>query len=471
MKRLTSVLLISILSALIGFYFLSFFIPKTVTVESSLLGSVSQEANPSNKEEPFYFKDFGDVKSCLISLQNPDSLPCLELGDEFSLSKMGFVEVNLSDMKIRVYKDEVLQKEVPILAKGDPQGWGGTAAGLYRVIYKSKNSFSLVSEVYMPWAVHFYGKYYFHGEPYYPGGKKLISEISGGCLRLQDKDAESLFEQVERGMLVLVIDKENDNYEYSKKGSGEFPQVSAKSFLAADLDSGLVLAEKDSQKQLPLASITKLMTAIVVAENVDLERSILVRSYMLETYGSTEGLEEEKRYGVVELFYPLLIESSNDAAEVLSYFLGKEKTIRLMNEKAESILMGQTKFVDPSGFDPESVSTARDLFYLARYVFNNRPPILEITKGKEVRSFGEVSFDIEKLWNKNVFINDPTFVGGKTGYTIQARYTALFIFRFNAEDAKERNIVIILLGSENLETDTQKIYIWLQENYFQALNE
>lgn len=468
MKVGNTTLLVSIVLVLAGFYFLSFFIPKTVILESSLLSSITQEPDTLNEEEQefFKFKDFGDVRACLARSQNLDSSFCSELEDYFALSEMGFTEVNLSEMKIRAYKDGALQKEVSILTKGDPQGWGGTAAGLYRVISKSKNIFSQVSEVYMPWAVHFYGKYYFHGEPYYTGGEKLISEISGGCLRLQDKDAEALFELVEKGMLVLVIDKENDNYEYLKKGSEEFPELTAKSFLVADLDSGLVLAEKDSQKQLPLASVTKLMTAIVLAENIDLERSILVRPYMLDAYGSTEGLEEEKRFRVVELFYPLLIESSNDAAEALSYFLGKDKTIRLMNEKAESILMEQTRFADPSGFDPENISTARDLFYLARYVFNNRPPLLEITKGKKVRSFGEISFDIEKLWNKNIFINDSTFIGGKTGYTVQAKYTSLFIFSFNTEDERERNIVIILLGSESLEADTQKIYIWLQKNYF-----
>ena len=128
--------------------------------------------------------------------------------------------------------------------------------------------------------------------------------------------------------------------------------------------------------------------------------------------------------------------------------------------------MENTNFVDPSGFESENISTARDLFYLARYVLNVRPLFLEISKGKEVLSFGEIDFDIKEFWNKNLFINDPTFLGGKTGYTKAAKQTALFIFSFLDKDNIERKIVITLLGSDNIESDTQKIYIWLQNNYF-----
>jgi len=207
------------------------------------------------------------------------------------------------------------------------------------------------------------------------------------------------------------------------------------------------------------------MTAIVVAENVDLRKSILVKPEMLEAYGSTRGLEVGKSFRVVELFYPLLISSSNDAAEVLSGFLGRTKTIKMMNEKAKAILMKDTEFTDPHGLDPKNVSTARDLFQLARYITETRPPFWEITKGKEVWSFGKVRFDIKELWNKNVFINDPNFVGGKTGFLAQSKYNALFIFKFLTKDKKKRNIVVILLGSDDVQIDTQKIYRWLLENY------
>ena len=437
----------------LGGFIVSFFFPRTIVIEHSQNFPIDNsnstfENNPENhKKELFYLKVISDIR------------------DDFISERKSFLEINLSEMKVKLYQDGKPIKVVQILTKGDSQEWGGSAIGVYKILSGNKLSYSIISKVYMPYALHYYGKYWLHGEPYYPGGRKLLSSVSGGCIRLRDKDAKNIYELSELGMPVLVINKEKDYYQFANKNLSEFPEVSAKSYLVADLGSGFAFAEKNSQEKLPIASLTKLMTAIVVAENVDLRKSISVNPEMLEAYGSTKGLEAGKSFRVVELFYPLLTNSSNDAAEVLSGFLGRAKTIKMMNEKAKAILMKNTEFTDPHGLDPKNVSTAQDLFQLARYITEVRPLFWEITKGKEVQSFGKIHFDIKELWNKNVFINDPNFVGGKTGYTLPAKNTALFIFKFLTNDKKARDIAIILLRSKNNKTDTQKIYKWLQENY------
>lgn len=388
---------------------------------------------------------------------------------KFLESGVDFVEVNLPAMKVSVFKNQELKKEFPILLRGDPSSWGGTAAGLYKIEAGNVASFSVGAEVYMPYALKFYGKYYLHGKPYYPGGEKMVSDVSGGCLQLSDENAKELYNITEMAMPVLVIDKFNDNYEYPKQASQPFPNVSAESYLVADLGSGFVFAEKNSRDKLPIASLTKLMTALVVAENIDLTRSITVKESMLTAYGTLDHLETGKDLRVVELFYPLLVESSNNTAEVLTYFLGREKTIALMNEKARSILMPKTTFADPSGYDSGNISTVQDLFYLARYILNNRPPLFEITRSKPVTSFGGIGFNLDELWNKNVFSADETFVGGKTGFIKESKYNGLFVFRFKTEDNEERDVAIILLASphqDTLKSDTQKIYLWLIKNYF-----
>ena len=448
MRKFVFTILIIPIFLLAIFYFASFFIPEILVIEKEITPAAAfpaLKAKKINKETLTIFE---------------------EKKEELIFQKKDFLEVNLSEMKLRLYEKGFLKKEFSILTKGDPQGWGGSAVGLYKIISGSKVSFSGTADVYMPYALRYYGKYYIHGEPYQADGEKLDSLVSGGCLRLSNENAEEVYQLTELDLPVLVIDKEKDNYEYTNLELSTFPALSAQSYLVADLDSGYVFQEKNSQKQLPIASLTKLMTATVVAENIDLRKSILVKEEMLEGYGSTEGLEKGKWFRVVELFYPLLIESSNDAAETLSYFLGRAKTIELMNEKAKAILMENTHFAGPSGFDPENVSTAKDLFYLARYILNNRPPILEITKGKEVLTFGPLDFEIEDLWNKNVFINDETFIGGKTGFIKISKHTAVFIFRFEDKIGEERRIAIILLGSDNDKLDTQRTYIWLQKNFF-----
>jgi len=427
-------------------YYSSFFFEK-----QEVLTPLSEENSPfdllrEKNDEPSnssYIKGLSEVRQDLVS------------------AGVDFLEINLDQMKVKAYSKGSIIETAPVLTKGDPEQWGGTPSGLYQVGYKNRASFSAISKVYMPYSLHFYGKYFLHGQPYYPGGRKLDSSVSGGCIRLMDNDARKIYNITSPNTLVLVINKEKEDFDLNYKE--EPPKVSADSYLVADLDSGFVFAEKNAEEKFPIASLTKLMTATVVTENLDLRKSVTIRKKMLEPYGSTEKIEEGNTFRIVELLYPLLIESSNDVAEALSYALGKQRTIDLMNEKAESILMKNTKFTDPSGFDSGNVSTAEDLFHLARHIYYSRPPIFKITRAEEVRSFGIISFEFKKLWNKNVFIYDPTFVGGKTGYTPQANHTALFVFKLQDKEGEERKIVFILLNSQNEELDTQKLYIWLKD--------
>jgi len=441
-------------------YFFSLLAPKQpIIIDNLPIKTSDTETSDTLPKKPArYLKDLTPIRESLL------------------LDEVSFLEVHLSQMKTIFYKTGVLEKEVPILIKGDSSGWGGTPAGLYELKSKNWLAFSSISEVYMPYSLGFYGAYYIHGEPYYPGGRPVASKFSNGCIRLLDPDAKTIYKLVKKGMPVLVIDKENDDYEYqTTRPVQKEPEISANNYLVADLDSGFVFMEKNPQAKAPIASLTKLMTAIVVTENYDQRKSILVQPWMLTAYGSTKGLGAGKKFRLTELLYPLLVESSNDASEVLSYFLGREKTIRLMNEKTKPILMEKTSFIDPSGLDAENVSTAQDLFYLAKYILNNRIPLLKISRGERVTSFGKVHFDLKSLENKNIFFEHPDFIGGKTGLIAVSEYVGLFVFRFpletNDDIEPERKIVIILLGSptsDDLEKDAQNILNWLKENYFSS---
>lgn len=300
----------------------------------------------------------------------------------------------------------------------------------------------------MPFAINFWGKYYLHGPPYYPDGTPYTYSFSGGCIRFSNHDIKEIFNFAKIGMPILITDSgfKDDNYRYPKKESKKPPEISAESYLVADLNNGFIFLEKNSTQIYPIASITKLMSAIVVQESISLKRSILITEEMIKPFQKfrwfSPKLEIGKRYRVVELFYPALISSSNDAVEALSYFLGKEKTVKLMNEKAKSIGMFETQFFEPTGLGDllegkeNNVSTARDLFYFAQYLLNIRPLFLKITKGEKVPSFGSISFDIQSLNNKNIFFKEPNFIGGKTGYTKSTDNTALFLFTFKTKEIK-----------------------------------
>lgn len=131
--------------------------------------------------------------------------------------------------------------------------------------------------------------------------------------------------------------------------------------------------------------------------------------------------------------------------------------------------MPETSFACPSGYSEENISTARDLFYLARYILNIRPLLFDISKSKEVPGFGRMPFEVSEFWNKNVFSSDETFVGGKTGYIKTSNYNGLFVFKFKTKDNQERNLVFILLDTPRLDevkSNTQKLYLWVRDNYF-----
>lgn len=461
-RKIIFVILILIIGFLCGILFFNFFIESKISkigFSYSNLAFPDKKVPINNKEKEREIKIipfFEELKNEIISQKATSS----------------FLEINFPEMKTRIWQEGELKKEVEILAKGDPQEWGGTAAGLYKIISKYKIAFSGVAEVYMPYAMNFYGKYYLHGVPYYEEGDKRFENVTGGCVQLSDKDSETIFNLTEKEIPVLVIDKYKDSYlPYLKKEISDFPAISAKGYLVADLDSGFVLADKKMEEKHPIASLTKLMTAVVVAENIDLRRSIEITPSMLKPFGTTTGLVSGKTFKAVDLFYPMLIESSNDAAEVVSNFLGREKTIRLMNEKAKSILMQDTFFVDTHGLGEENISTPRDLFYLARYILNNRPPIWKITKGEKVNSYGEITF--KDLASKNFFSTGSDFIGGKTGYIKASKYNGMFLFEFLDKDNIERKIVIILLGSENwlldsdsLKDDADEVIDWVKINFF-----
>ena len=221
-----------------------------------------------------------------------------------------FIEINLSQMKLSIFKKGRAEREFSILAKGDPESWGGSAEGLYRVLSGYVSAYSVVSEVYMPYALNYYGKYWIHGRPIEPSGSKFISPVSGGCLQFSDKDAKEIYEAAEINMPVLVVNEEKDDFKYSLAKASLFPEISAEKYLVADLKSGFIFARKNESEPAPIASLTKLMTALVVSENVDLARTVLITEEMLEKgFGETSGVEQGERLGVVELFYPLLIES------------------------------------------------------------------------------------------------------------------------------------------------------------------
>ncbi|MFH1188883.1 MAG: L,D-transpeptidase family protein [bacterium] len=381
---------------------------------------------------------------------------------KFIDSKANFIEADLSAMKLTVYRDGASVFVAPILTKGREGSWWETPAGVYKIESKEKNHFSSMGHVYQPWSMVFQGNFFIHGWPYYTDNTPVASTYSGGCIRLSTEDAKQVYDYVSVGMPVLVFEKDfiEDTFTYAQKK----PFISAESILAADLHSNYVLWEKDSKTIRSVASLTKLMTALVVTEYINIEKEIVVTSDMLiET--SKPRLQIGESVSAYQLLYPLLLESSNESAEALAQFLGRERFISLMNKKAESLGMKHTHFVDPAGVQAENTSTAEDCFLLAKYLYNNRRFILDITNEKRTNTAYEKTI-FKDLANFNVFFDDPMFIGGKTGVSTSAKETIISLFELQI-GTSVRPVVIIALGAENAALDARTIFSYITNNFEQ----
>lgn len=372
-----------------------------------------------------------------------------------------FIEADLSAMKLTVYASGTSVREVPILTKGREGSWWETPAGLYTIESKSRNHFSSFGRVYQPWSMAFQGNFFIHGWPYYPNGTDVSSQYSGGCIRLSTEDAKEIYALAERGTPVLVFEKdfEPDNFAYVPK---ILPGVNAGSYLAADLSNNFVFASKKIAQPVPIASLTKLMTALVAAEYINLDRKITVqKSNIVPT--SVPRLKAGEKYTAYQLLYPLLEESSNQAAFALADTVGRERFVELMNKKAEALGMANTRFTDPAGMGDGNVSTPEDLFLLAKYLLNNRSFVLKISSGTlGPNVYGPSEF--KNIKNLNIFSGDDNFIGGKVGKTDAARQTMLAIWNGDFDGAK-RPFVVIILGSERNGEDAKNLAGQVLENY------
>jgi len=380
------------------------------------------------------------------ALSNADFF--MKTRQEFINQKASFLEADLTTMKLRVYTEGALSKEMPILTKGRPGSWWETPAGLYTINSKEKNHFSSFGQVYSPWSMGFQGNFFVHGWPYYPDGTPVKSTYSGGCVRLSDKDAEEIFKMTKVGTPILVFEEAfgSDAFVYRAPA----PDIPADAYLAADLKNNFVFFKKESTQVLPVASLTKLVTALVAAEYINLDQEVTVTTEML-VHTSKPRLRVGQRISTFNLLYPLLLESSNEAAHAIASLLGENRFVSLMNAKATAVGMRQTRFVDPAGSGEGNVSSAEDLFALSKYLYHNRSFILKLSAGRITNSaYGTAYF--KDLKNLNVFDKDPRFVGGKVGQTIEAKQVILSVFELEFLGEK-RPVVLIALGSNDREKD------------------
>jgi D-alanyl-D-alanine carboxypeptidase (penicillin-binding protein 5/6) len=236
----------------------------------------------------------------------------------------------------------------------------------------------------------------------------------------------------------------------------QVPQLSAQSYLLYDLDSGRVLYEQNSKVARPPASLTKLMTALLVLERGDLNATVRVEPVdMVE--GATMGLTVGDVVSVTDLLWGLLLPSGNDAANTLARYVSgsADAFVVEMNRRAQELGLAQTHFVNPHGLDAEGhVSSAADLLRLTLELW--RYPIFRSMVGT-----ARVQWNGRDLFTTNeMLLSYDGTTGVKTGTTDNAGECLIVSIERDGH-----TVLMVIMGSNSRYEDARTLYEGFRATY------
>ncbi len=385
-----------------------------------------------------------------------------DLKEEMILTQKDFLEINLMDMAVYLYQKGIQKEKYAIKAKGANDDFGETPIGLFRILNKEKEHYSSWAYVYMPDSMRFTGNYYLHGLPYYANGQLTGATYSSGCVNLYSEPAKNLYALSPRNLPVLVLEKDflNDDYIY-RKPLKALPPITAQSYLVADIDSSQILYEKNRSSLVSAGTIVnKFIAGISASEN-----SLLSFNYIFTTkipinanailYKEDRVWPIGERIPYIDLFYPMIIEHSANAAEALAQSRLGHGYEYALNERAKSMGLNNTFISDAGGYDLNNLTNAEDVFLLSRYLLKNKTWMLKISKGVLYPKFGQPYFS-EPYNNKNIFYQKENFLGGYYDLGQAGLENGFGIFKISV-NGTERSLTIVLLQSQDIKSDTEKI--------------
>ncbi len=251
------------------------------------------------------------------------------------------------------------------------------------------------------------------------------------------------------------------------QGTFDFSKISADKVLVIDPATRSVLLSKKPDEPHPLASITKLMTALIVSTkglSMDRIETVLADD---EVGGARLRVANGTPLTVRDIFYAMIVGSANNAAHALARITGQSMPMFVdeMNAKAIALGLTSTRFADTSGLDLANVSTARDIATLALTAFDQP----EIRRAATTAYYPLVAEGrTRKMKNTNGLLTDPNnglyVTGGKTGYLIESKWNLVV----EMKDKREKPLLIVMLGSANesaLFKDSRQVASWVWDHY------
>ena len=256
------------------------------------------------------------------------------------------------------------------------------------------------------------------------------------------------------------------------KANSNSAYINSRQYALIDDDSGVLLLGKDSDKRVPIASTTKIMTAVIALENYTLDETVTIKYDSTIQPGADSYLRTNEEITVSELLHCLLIKSGNDAAHALAVHMDKIEGISIdefigkMNNKAEELNMNNTHYKDPAGLDTDGYSSAYDLSTITRYALKNKI-FRQIVATKNYVATNTTKSIFHQLNNSNRLVNEynyPGAIGVKTGFMPEAGHC----FIGAAERDGQTLIAVILSTYADTATasadEAKKLLDWGFEN-------
>ncbi len=238
--------------------------------------------------------------------------------------------------------------------------------------------------------------------------------------------------------------------------------ISATSAILMDTDNNIILYEKNINEVRSVASISKIMTAILAIESGKMDDIVIIGEEIDKAYGSGIYIRKGEELTLRDLVYGLMLRSGNDAALSIAHYVGGsvDNFVVMMNKKAKEIGMKNTEFNNPSGLDEEkgNYSTAYDMAKLASYAIKN-DEFKKITGTKKYKLKTNMN---TYIWtNKNKMLTMYKYsTGGKTGYTEIAKRT---LVSYASKD--NTNLVVVTLNDGNDWNDHKELFEYGFNNY------